>query len=525
MEMGGEIMGGNMVKDEIMVDKIQDTVTSDKGYILTIDQGTTGSTVLLVDKLGNVCAKAYSEFAQHYPKPGWVEHDPELIWTVTLRVVQEAIRTAKIQPTQIRGIGITNQRETTVLWDKETGKPVHNAIVWQCRRTAHICEELRAQGLEWRIREKTGLVLDAYFSGTKVKWILDNVPGVRVRAEAGEILFGTIDTWLLWKLTGGKVHATDYSNASRTMLYNIKDLCWDEEILAALDIPAQILPEVKPSSYCFGMTEASLLGAEIPIGGIAGDQQAATFGQGCFERGMAKNTYGTGCFMLMNVGDTPVQSANGLLTTIAWGIDGKGEYALEGSVFIAGAAIQWLRDALELFKNSADSEALAVEVSDTEGVYFVPAFTGLGAPYWDMYARGGILGLTRGTGKAHITRAALEAMAYQTRDLLEAMQKDSNVTLQELKVDGGASANNLLMQFQADMLNTRVSRPTIVETTAMGAAFLAGLAVGFWQDRNAIAALMQLDRVFAPTMEVKRREKLYGGWKKAVERTLSWEEE
>lgn len=497
----------------------------ERGYILAIDQGTTGSTVLIVDHAGQVRAKAYSEFTQHYPKAGWVEHDPMEIWEVTLKVVRQAIEQAQLEPEEIRGIGITNQRETAILWEKATGRPVHNAIVWQCRRTAPLCEELKAQGLAERFREKTGLVIDAYFSATKVKWMLDNIAGLREKAEAGEILFGTVDTWLLWNLTGHKVHATDYSNASRTLMFNINELCWDEDILQILGIPEQILPEVKPSSYCYGVTEATLLGVEIPIGGIAGDQQAATFGQGCFERGMAKNTYGTGCFMLMNVGEHPVESANGLLTTIAWGIDGKVEYALEGSVFIAGAAVQWLRDALKFFANSADSEALAAEVEDTDGVYFVPAFTGLGAPYWDMYARGGILGLTRGTSQAHITRAALEAMAYQTRDVLEAMQRDSGVQLQELKVDGGAAANNLLMQFQADILKVRVSRPHIVETTAMGAAFLAGLAVGFWRDRTEVAGLMLPDRVFAAEMGEDLREKLYSGWKKAVKRVLGWETE
>ncbi|MCK4258476.1 MAG: glycerol kinase GlpK [Halanaerobiales bacterium] len=496
-----------------------------KGYILTIDQGTTGSTVLMVDWAGVVISKAYSEFTQIYPKSGWVEHDPMEIWNVTLKVAKEAIASAKITATEIVSIGITNQRETTILWDRETGKPIYNAIVWQCRRTAPICEELKMAGLSDKFTQKTGLVLDAYFSGTKVKWILDNVEGARDRAKAGQILFGTIDTWLIWNLTGENIHVTDYSNAARTLLYNINDLCWDEEILEILDIPAEILPDVKPSSYYYGDTEISIFDVAIPISGIAGDQQAATFGQGCFERGMVKNTYGTGCFMLMNVGEEPVYSTNGLLTTIAWGIDGKIEYALEGSVFIAGAAIQWLRDGLEFFKDSADSEMLATQVDDTDGVYFVPAFTGLGAPYWDMYARGGIMGLTRGSGKTHITRAALEAMAYQSRDLLEAMQNDSGIKLQELKVDGGASANNFLIQFQADILNTQVSRPQIVETTAMGVAYLAGLAVGFWKDRDEIRGLMHLDKTFIPKMQEDKRIKLYHGWKKAVERVLGWEEE
>lgn len=491
--------------------------------IMAMDQGTTGSTVLLINRRGEVAARAYREFTQIYPKAGWVEHDPLEIWDVTLGVAREALGQAQVGAEAIAGIGITNQRETTILWERATGRPVHNAIVWQCRRTAPICEELRRQGLADRVREKTGLVLDAYFSATKVKWILDHVPGARERAEAGELLFGTVDTWLLWKLTGGQVHVTDYSNAARTMLFNITELTWDEEILAALGIPAAILPDVRPSSERYGMTEKSLFGAEIPIGGIAGDQQAATFGQGCFARGMAKNTYGTGCFMLMNVGEAPVFSKNGLLTTIAWGVEGKVEYALEGSVFIAGAAVQWLRDGLEFFANSAESERLAEEVEDTDGVYFVPAFTGLGAPYWDMYARGGILGLTRGTDKAHITRAALEAMAYQTRDVLEAMERDSGLRLREVKVDGGASQNNLLMQFQADLLDTLVSRPKIVETTAMGAGFLAGLAVGFWKNREEIAGLMELDRRFAPAMAEERRSRLYDGWKKAVERVMEWE--
>lgn len=492
--------------------------------IMAIDQGTTGSTVLLVNRRGEVAAKAYSEFTQIYPKAGWVEHDPMEIWEVTLRVAREALVLAGVGAEEIAGIGITNQRETTILWERATGRPIHNAIVWQCRRTASICEELRSRGVAEQVRAKTGLVLDAYFSATKVQWILDQVPGARERAETGEILFGTVDTWLVWNLTGGRVHVTDYSNAARTMLFNINELVWDEEILTMLRIPRGMLPDVRPSSERYGVTDPSLFGGEIPIGGIAGDQQAATFGQGCFARGMVKNTYGTGCFMLMNVGETPVYSDNGLLTTIAWGVDGKVEYALEGSVFIAGAAIQWLRDGLEFFTNSAESEQLAEEVEDTDGVYFVPAFTGLGAPYWDMYARGGILGLTRGSSKAHITRAALEAMAYQTRDVLEAMLRDSGLRLQELRVDGGASQNNLLMQFQADMLDTPVSRPKIVETTAMGAAFLAGLAVGFWKDREEVKALLALDRQFVPTMAEERRAQLYSGWKKAVERVMQWED-
>ena len=494
-------------------------------YILSIDQGTTGTTVLIINKDGNIVSRAYSEFSQIYPKNGWVEHDPEEIFNVTLNVAKEAISKGDILPEELVSIGITNQRETTVIWDKKTGKSIHNAIVWQCRRTAPICKELKEKNYQELFKEKTGLVIDAYFSGTKVKWLLDNVPGTREKAEQGELLFGTIDTWLVWKLTGGKVHVTDYTNASRTMLFNIKTLEWDREILEILDIPDTLLPEVKDSSYRYGMTAEHYFGVEVPISGIAGDQQAATFGQGCYKKGMAKNTYGTGCFMLMNVGKDPVYSDNGLLTTISWGIDGQVEYALEGSVFIAGASIQWLRDALDFFDNSADSEELASQVEDTDGVYFVPAFAGLGAPYWDMYARGGILGLSQANGKAHITRAALESMAYQSRDLLEAMQKDSGLELKELRVDGGASANNLLMQFQSDILNTDVSRPKNIETTAMGAAYLAGIAEGFWKDRDEIIQLIRADGTFTPDMREEKREKLYRGWKKAVKRVMAWEED
>lgn len=494
-----------------------------KKYILALDQGTTSCRAILFDKNNNIRGIAQKEFTQYYPKPGWVEHDAQEIWSTQYGVIAELVAKTNINPEEIAAIGITNQRETTVVWDKNTGQPIYNAIVWQCRRTAGICDELKARGLDAEIRYRTGLVIDAYFSGTKVKWILDNVPGAREKAGRGELLFGTMDTWLIWKLTGGRVHVTDYSNASRTLMYNIRELCWDEEILEELGIPVSMLPEVKPSSCVYGVTDPEqFLGYSIPIAGVAGDQQAALFGQACFEPGMAKNTYGTGCFMLMNTGTDLFESKNGLLTTIAWGLDGKVEYALEGSIFIAGAAIQWLRDGLRVIEAAADSEYFAGKVEDTGGVYLVPAFVGLGAPYWDMKARGIIVGLTRGTTKAHIIRAALESLAYQTRDVLEAMEVDSGIKLQALKVDGGAVANNLLMQFQADILGVPVERPAVIETTARGAANLAGLAVGFWSGKEDLSAGYQLDRRFEPAMPAEQRERLYRGWKRAVTRAMDW---
>ena len=495
-------------------------------YIMALDQGTTSSRAIIFDHKGKIVRAAQNEFTQYYPKAGWVEHDPMEIWGTQSGVAREVLESAGIRPNEIAAIGITNQRETTVVWDKNTGKPIYNAIVWQCRRTASICDDLKARGLEDYIRENTGLVVDAYFSGTKIKWILDNVEGAREKAEKGELLFGNIDTWLIWNLTRGKVHVTDYSNASRTMIYNIKELKWDEKILEELDIPKSMLPEVKPSSEVYGVTDPRTFGgAQIPISGIAGDQQAALFGEACFEPGMAKNTYGTGCFMLMNTGEEMVRSQNGLLTTIAWGVDGKVEYALEGSIFVAGAVIQWLRDELKLIYSAKDSEYFATQVEDNNGVYLVPAFVGLGAPYWDMYARGTMVGLTRGTNQNHIIRAALESIAYQTRDVLEAMQEDSGIDLQELRVDGGAVENNFLMQFQSDILGVPVHRPEVIETTALGAAYLAGLAVGFWSGKEEISNRWNVDRVFEANMEEERKEKLYKGWKKAVTRSLIWEEE
>lgn len=497
-----------------------------KKYVLALDQGTTSSRAILFDQSGKGVGVAQKEFTQIYPKPGWVEHDAMEIWGTQSGVAREVLETMGVRPEEVAAIGITNQRETTVVWEKETGKPVYNAIVWQCRRTASICDDLKAKGLESYIRENTGLVVDAYFSGTKVKWILDNVEGARERAKKGELLFGNIDTWLIWNLTRGKVHVTDYSNASRTMLFNIKDLKWDEKILAEMDIPVQMLPEVKPSSHVYGHTDPMTFGgAEIPIAGVAGDQQAALFGQACYGEGMAKNTYGTGCFMLMNTGEKRVPSNNGLLTTIAWGIGDKVEYALEGSIFVAGAAVQWLRDEMKMIDNAAQSEELAVAVEDTNGVYMVPGFVGMGAPYWDMYARGTMVGLTRGANRNHIVRATLESIAYQTKDVLKAMQEDSGIELKALKVDGGAVANNFLMQFQSDILGVPVDRPEVTETTALGAAYLAGLAVGFWQDRNEIAAKWNVDRTFKPVMETDTREAKYDGWKRAVERALKWEVE
>ena len=497
----------------------------EKKYIMALDRGTTSSRCIIFDKDGNIIKIAQKEFEQIYPKPGWVEHDAMEIWGSQSGVMREAVDTAGINPEEIAAIGITNQRETTVVWDKKTGKPIYNAIVWQCRRTSEICDELKEKGLTECIREKTGLIIDAYFSATKVKWILDNVEGARERAEKGELLFGTIDTWLIWKLTGGRVHVTDYSNASRTMMYNINTLEWDEDILKELDIPEIMLPEVKESSCVYGYTDSGLFAdIKIPIAGCAGDQQSALFGQNCFEEGTAKNTYGTGCFLLMNTGEKPVKSENGLLTTISWGVDGKVEYALEGSIFMGGASIQWLRDELRMIKSAADNEKYAMRVENTNGVYVVPAFTGLGAPYWDMYARGTIVGLTRGAKKEHLIRATLESIAYQTKDVLEAMQNDSGIELKSLKVDGGASNNNFLMQFQSDILNVKIDRPKIVETTALGAAYLAGLAVGFFKSKEDIKKRWICDREFEPKMSEDIREKSYKDWKRAVERSLAWEE-
>ncbi|MCT4584293.1 MAG: glycerol kinase GlpK [Peptostreptococcaceae bacterium] len=499
---------------------------STKKYIMALDQGTTSSRAIIFDKEGNSISTAQSEFTQIYPKPGWVEHDPMEIWGTQSGVARTAIEKAGITPFEVAAIGITNQRETTIVWDKNTGKPVYNAIVWQCRRTASICDELRKEGLEEYIRENTGLVLDAYFSGTKVKWILDNVEGAREKAENGELLFGTVDTWLLWNLTRGKAHVTDYSNASRTMLFNIKELKWDEKILKALNIPLSMMPKVKASSELYGNTdEKTFGGANIPIAGMAGDQHAALFGQGCYNPGMAKNTYGTGCFMLMNTGEEMIPSKNGLLTTIAWGVDGKVEYALEGSIFMAGASVQWLRDELRLVHDAKDTEYFATQVEDTNGVYMVPAFVGLGAPHWDMYARGTMVGLTRGTNRNHVIRATLESIAYQTRDVLEAMQDDSKINLKALKVDGGAVANNFLMQFQSDILGVQVDRPVVTETTALGAAYLAGLAVGFWESKEEISKKWSVDKEFIPSMEEEKKEKLYKKWQKAVSRAKAWEEE
>ncbi|WP_374712474.1 glycerol kinase GlpK [Symbiobacterium terraclitae] len=493
-----------------------------KRYVLALDQGTTSSRAILFDQDGRPVAQASREFRQIYPQPGWVEHDPREIWSSQLGVARAVLERTGVALDQVAAIGITNQRETTVVWDAETGEPVYNAIVWQCRRTAPICDDLAARGWADRIRAKTGLVIDAYFSGTKVKWILDNVPGAREKAEQGRLRFGTIDSWLIWNLTGGRVHATDYSNASRTMLFNLHTLAWDEEILAELSIPRSMLPKALPSSHVYGETAPEVLGAAVPIAGVAGDQQAALFGQTCFRPGDAKNTYGTGCFLLMNTGERAVPSKSGLLTTIAWGLGGRVEYALEGSIFIGGAAVQWLRDEMRFFDKAADSEALALSVPDSGGVYVVPAFVGLGAPYWDMYARGTIVGLTRGTGRAHITRATLEAIAYQTRDVIGAMEADSGIRLNRLKVDGGAVANNFLMQFQSDILGVSVDRASVAETTALGAAYLAGLAVGFWRSQAELADKWALGRGFTPAMPAAERERRYAGWKRAVERARAW---
>ena len=498
----------------------------DRKYIMALDQGTTSSRAILFDKEGNVVATSQKEFTQFYPKIGWVEHNPMEIWGSQSGVMREVLETNSIRPEEVCAIGITNQRETTIVWEKSTGKPVYNAIVWQCRRTSEICDELKEKGSEKLIKDNTGLILDAYFSATKIKWILDNVEGAREKAENGELLFGTVDTWLIWNLTRGKVHVTDYTNAARTMLYNIKELKWDDEILEILDIPKSMLPDVKPSSYIYGHTDEGMLsGAQIPIAGCAGDQQAALFGQTCFEEGSAKNTYGTGCFMLMNTGENIVESKHGLLTTIAWGVDGKVEYALEGSIFIGGASIQWLRDELRVLYDAKQSEFYANSVKDTNGVYVVPAFAGLGAPYWDMYARGAIMGLTRGANRAHLVRATLESIAYQVKDVLNAMQEDSGLKLKDLRVDGGASSNNFLMQFQSDILDVNIDRPKVVETTALGAAYLAGLAVEFYNNRDEIKKSWIIDREFIPNMSDDKRNLLYKGWKKAVSRSLLWAKE
>lgn len=493
-------------------------------YVLALDQGTTSSRAIVFGHDGRVVASSQQEFEQILPAPGLVEHDPEAIWSSQLAVAREALARASLSARDIAAIGVTNQRETTILWDRKTGRPVANAVVWQSRASAGICDRLKADGLEETFRRKTGLVVDAYFSGTKIRHLLDRVEGLRDRAQRGEILFGTVDTWLIWKLSGGTLHVTDYSNASRTLVFNIHTLEWDDELLEILDIPRAMLPEVRSSSEVYGETDAQWFGGPIPIAGDAGDQQAATFGQGCFEPGSAKNTYGTGCFMLLNTGDRAVPSQNRLLTTIGWEIDGKVTYCLEGSVFIAGAVVQWLRDGLGLIDTSADVERLAASVPDSGGVYFVPALVGLGAPHWDPYARGTILGITRGTTAGHLARAAVESMAYQSCDLLDAMQKDAGIELGELKVDGGASSNNALMQFQADLLGVRVRRPVVAETTALGVAYLAGLAVGYWQNIDDVAGNWILDRQFEPEMLPARSQSLQARWKKAVGRSLDWEE-
>ena len=494
-------------------------------YVMALDAGTTSNRCILFNKKGKICSVAQREFPQYYPRPGWVEHDANQIWATQISVAVEAMQKINAEASQIVSIGITNQRETTLVWDKETGEPIYHAIVWQCRRTAEYCDSLKAQGLLEMIREKTGLLIDPYFSGTKLKWILDHVPDARQKAEAGQLLFGTVETWLIWKLTKGRVHVTDYSNASRTMMFNIHTLKWYTDLLKLLDIPEQMLPTPKPSSCIYGYTDASFLGAQIPIAGAAGDQQCALFGQACFDIGDVKNTYGTGGFLLMNTGNHPVVSQNGLVTTIAWGLHDEITYALEGSIFVAGAAIQWLRDEMRLIESSVDSEYYAKKVHDTNGCYVVPAFTGLGAPYWDPYARGMIIGLTRGVNKNHIIRATLESMAYQVNDVIRAMEADANVSLGQLKVDGGACANNLLCQMQTDICRAPVLRPKCVETTAMGAAYLAGLATGYWQDQEEIRANWQLDKLFTPVMTLDQSKKQIAGWKKAVARCRNWAKE
>ncbi len=498
----------------------------DNKYIMALDAGTTSNRCILFDKSGQIICQAQKEFRQIFPEPGWVEHDADEIWSTQLGVAVEAMSKINASAEDIAALGITNQRETTIVWDKATGKPIYNAIVWQCRRTAEYCDELKSiEGMTEKIRKKTGLIIDAYFSATKVKWILDNIEGARERAIKGELLFGTVESWLIWKLTGGKVHVTDYSNASRTMMFNIQELKWDEEILEILDIPHCMLPEVKSSSEIYGYTKQTLLGGSIPIAGMAGDQQAALFGQNCFSQGDAKNTYGTGCFLLMNTGEKPIYSHNGLVTTIAWGFGGKITYALEGSIFVAGASIQWLRDELGFITKASESEELALKVKDTAGCYVVPAFTGLGAPYWDQYARGTIVGITRGVNKNHIVRATLDSIAYQVNDVLDVMRKESGIALNTLNVDGGASANNYLMQTQADIINVPVSRPACVETTALGAAYLAGLAVGYWQSTEDIKTNVKTDKIFNPNIKEDERIKRINGWEKAVKYAFDWAKE
>ncbi len=491
-------------------------------YVMALDAGTTSNRCILFNEKGEICSMAQKEFTQYFPKPGWVEHDANEIWSSQLGVAVEAMEKIDASYADIAGIGITNQRETTIVWDKKTGEPVYNAIVWQCRRTSEYCDELKNKNLTEVFRKKTGLIIDAYFSGTKIKWILDNVEGARERAEKGELLFGTVETWLIWKLTKGKVHVTDYSNASRTLLFNINTLEWDEEILEILNIPKSMLPEVKPSSCVYGKSHSKFFGGEIPVAGAAGDQQAALFGQTCFDAGEVKNTYGTGCFMLMNTGDKPVFSKNGLVTTIAWELDGKITYALEGSIFVAGASIQWIRDELRLIDSSEDSEYMAKKVKDTNGCYVVPAFTGLGAPHWDQYARGVIVGITRGVNKYHIIRATLESIAYQVNDVIDAMKADAGIEISALKVDGGASANDFLMQIQSDLINAPVRRPKCVETTAMGAAYLAGLAVGYWKDKKDVIKNWNIDKTFYPDIDEEERINKIKGWNKAVKYSYGW---
>ena len=493
-----------------------------KKYVMALDAGTTSNRCILFNHEGEICAVAQKEFTQYFPHPGWVEHDANEIWATQLTVACEALEKIGATPDEVAAIGITNQRETTIVWNKETGEPIGPAIVWQCRRTSEYVDSLKEKGLTDFFRSRTGLILDAYFSATKLRWLLENIPGAREDAEAGKLLFGTVDTWLIWKLSGGRAHVTDYSNASRTLMFNIHELKWDEDILKELDIPACMLPEPRPSSDVYSTTHPALFGEEIPIAGAAGDQQAALFGQTCFEPGEAKNTYGTGCFMLMNTGETPIESKNGLLTTIAWGLDGKVNYALEGSIFVAGASIQWLRDELKIIDSAPEADVEAEKVPDTNGCYVVPAFTGLGAPYWDQYARGTIVGLTRGVNRNHLIRATLESLAYQSTDVLQAMEADSGIHLSALQVDGGASRSNILMQFQADIINAPVLRPACVETTAMGASYLAGLAVGFWSDKEEIKKNRTLDRTFEPVMSEEIREELLAGWHKAVKCSFGW---
>ena len=494
-------------------------------YVMALDAGTTSNRCILFNEKGEICSVAQKEFTQYFPKPGWVEHDANEIWSTQLGVAVEAMSKIGASAEDISAIGITNQRETTIVWDKATGDPVYHAIVWQCRRTSEYCDSLKEKGLVGTFRSKTGLVIDAYFSATKLKWILDNVEGVRERAERGELLFGTVETWLIWKLTKGRVHVTDYSNASRTMMFNINTLEWDEDILTELNIPKSLLPQAKPSSCIYGESDSQFFGGPIPVSGAAGDQQAALFGQTCFTAGEAKNTYGTGCFLLMNTGEKPVFSSNGLVTTIAWGLDGKVEYALEGSIFVAGAAVQWLRDELKFIDSAQDSEYMARKVKDTNGCYVVPAFTGLGAPHWDQYARGTVVGITRGVNKYHIIRATLDSLAYQVNDVLQAMRSDSGIKLASLKVDGGASANNYLMQTQADIINAPVNRPQCVETTAMGAAYLAGLAVGYWANKEEVIKNWAIDRTFEPGISGEERAKRISGWNRAVKYSFDWAKE